>query len=319
MPRRFCGIDEAGYGPNLGPMVMASVEAIIDDENPASDGFDLWSLLPQAVSRARGPAACLWVDDSKRVYKPGGGLSRLDDALGSLMSTLAIPAPRTLGEVASSLEVSEDQAELEPWAEGVPQAWPRPSERPGPSRLVDLRGKHWRLTSIRAVMVGPRRFNEGLSRHGSKAGVHFEAFSSLLEQCWTRAGDGIPTSIRGDKHGGRHYYAAPVAAALPDAGIEIEVESPALSRYRLGGQGRQVSLGFEPRADSGDGLVALASLIAKGLREHWMAMFNGYWAGRIPGLRPTAGYPLDAARFRAQIESTAFDRGLCPDIWWRHR
>jgi hypothetical protein len=315
MLRRICGIDEAGYGPNLGPMVMASVEAILDDQAPAA-GFDLWARLPQAVCRARGPASSLWVDDSKRVYKPGGGLSRLDHALGSLMTTLAMPVPCTFDGALASLRVTGEQAELEPWAGRAPQAWPSPSKG---LRLVDLRGEGWRLTSVRAVVVGPGGFNAGLERHGSKAGVHFDAFSILLEDCWRRAGDGLPTSIRGDKHGGRHYYAGPIAAALPDAEIEVKIESPALSLYHLRGQGPRVDLSFEPRADSGDALVALASLVAKGVREHWMAMFNRFWVGRIPGLRPTAGYPLDAARFRAQIETTARDMDLSPDTWWRRR
>ena len=49
-----------------------------------------------------------------------------------------------------------------------------------------------------------------------------------------------------------------------------------------------------PRADQCDGLVALASIVSKTVRELWMDVFNEYWRGRIPGLRPTAGYPSDA-------------------------
>ena len=39
-----------------------------------------------------------------------------------------------------------------------------------------------------------------------------------------------------------------------------------------------------PRADQGDGLVALASIVSKTVRELWMDVFNAYWCRRIPGL-----------------------------------
>jgi hypothetical protein len=41
------------------------------------------------------------------------------------------------------------------------------------------------------------------------------------------------------------------------------------------------------------------------------------WAARIPGLRPTAGYPGDSARFRRAIEADCLARGLDPSLWWR--
>ena len=46
-------------------------------------------------------------------------------------------------------------------------------------------------------------------------------------------------------------------------------------------------------------------------------VFNAHWLARIPGLRPTAGYPGDSARFREAIEPACRARGLEPDSWWR--
>ena len=46
--------------------------------------------------------------------------------------------------------------------------------------------------------------------------------------------------------------------------------------------------------------------------------FNAYWCVRgFPGLRPTAGYPVDAWRFRRAIEATASAAGCDPARWWR--
>ena len=72
-----------------------------------------------------------------------------------------------------------------------------------------------------------------------------------------------------------------------------------------------------PRADQGDGLVALASIVSKTVRELWMDEFNAYWLRRIPDLRPTAGYPSDAVRFRQAIEDVALAERHDPAHWWR--
>ena len=59
---RWVGIDEAGYGPNLGPLVMTAVVA----EGPRDREPDVWGDLPSSASRAGGPPDRLWVDDSKK-------------------------------------------------------------------------------------------------------------------------------------------------------------------------------------------------------------------------------------------------------------
>ena len=101
--------------------------------------------------------------------------------------------------------------------------------------------------------------------------------------------------------------------------IDRGPEGPDLSQYTIRSGARRLDLRFQPRADGENGLVALASLISKALREHWMAAFNAYWQAVIPGLKPTAGYPVDAARFRAIIEPECQARGLELDQWWRKK
>ena len=65
--------------------------------------------------------------------------------------------------------------------------------------------------------------------------------------------------------------------------------------------------------------VALASMVAKYVREVSMELFNQYWCEHVPGLKPTKGYPVDANRFRNEIETTAAKLGLAEDDWWRSR
>src|SRR5262245_66291325 len=68
------GIDEAGYGPNLGPLVATAVALQV----PEPDA-DCWQLLAAAVRRAAGKDdGRLTVDDSKLVHAGPKGLSRLE-------------------------------------------------------------------------------------------------------------------------------------------------------------------------------------------------------------------------------------------------
>jgi hypothetical protein len=65
--------------------------------------------------------------------------------------------------------------------------------------------------------------------------------------------------------------------------------------------------------------TALASMTAKYLRELSMRAFNEFWCSRIPDLRPTAGYPKDAHRFRKAIAATQKELKIDDRTLWRNR
>lgn len=317
---RWVGIDEAGYGPNLGPLVMTAVVAEGPDDHPP----DLWRDLAGKVDRAQGDAECLWIDDSKRIYRAGNGLDRLEaGSLAALVSS-GRALPVNLTELLAGLQAgSLVEAELNRWLEpGVDPAVPREPTRPMLERTLERRpfdGAPWRIIAMRAVVVGPSQFNAALECMGSKAKAHFAAFARLLTGLWEQAADGVVTRVRADKHGGRHFYLEPLYRAIPDSWIDRGDEGAELSRYTIRLDQRRLELTLCPRADGDDGLVALASMVSKMVREHWMEAFNAYWTARIDGLRPCAGYPGDSARFREAVEPECRAMGLEPDLWWRAR
>lgn len=319
---RWVGIDEAGYGPNLGPLVMTAVIA----EGPDERTPDLWRELAPTVARAGGAADRLWVDDSKAVLKGGKGRERLDTACLAAVEAAGCQLSGAFEDLLKAIGAGGfDAVELAPWLEGATDlSWPTAAARrrlrerwPAANPLLPTEAT-WRISAVLTVVVGPARFNEALGRLGSKAQVHFTtAFGRLLQAVWERAGDGAPTVVRSDKHGGRHFYLEPLQGLFEGVWIDRGPEGPALSRYTIRGDGRTLKLSLLPRADAEDGLVALASIVSKAVRERWMDVFNAHWRARFPDLRPTAGYPVDAKRFRAAIEPECQARGLAPDLWWR--
>ena len=58
-------------------------------------------------------------------------------------------------------------------------------------------------------------------------------------------------------------------------------------------------------------------MICKYLREVCMMQFNAYWAIHVPGLIATAGYPVDAKRFFADIGPAMVRLGVKEETIWR--
>lgn len=307
---RWVGIDEAGYGPNLGPLVMTAVIAEGPDQHPPN----LWHDLPATICRAGEDPARLWVDDSKLIYHARKGRDRLQSACLAVTSAASgASSPPTLGALLQTLRAGSLQdAELHLWLDDHD---PPINGPPPPAKAFD--GAPWRITSVLTEVLGPSRFNAGLDVHSSKAKVHFSAFARLLNDVWNLSADGTPCQIRADKHGGRHFYYEPLLQTFPSAWIDRGPEGPPLSQYTIRQGQQRLHLSLLPRADSQDGLVALASIVSKTVRELWMDAFNAHWLARIPGLPPTAGYPLDARRFRQAIEPLCSSLSLPPSLWWR--
>ena len=328
---RWVGIDEAGYGPNLGPLVMTAVIAEAESELPEAGRSrgkatpDLWRDLAATVSRAGGDASRCWVDDSKALLRFRHGRERLQAACLALLEGGCPGDLDSRGGLLAAVGTDLAAAELDRWSSNGWAESPWPEEavlrfRRGwaedPFRPPD---RGWRIRAVRSVMLGPEEFNRRLARSASKAVVHFSVFRSLLEAIWELAVDGLPTRVRCDKHGGRHYYYEQLIESFPGCWIDRGPEGPALSRYQIRDETRTMGIALSPRADSRDGFVALASMVSKTLREVWMEAFNGFWIEHLPLLRPTAGYPGDSLRFRHLIEPTAKKLGLDPSLWWRAR
>ena len=161
-------------------------------------------------------------------------------------------------------------------------------------------------------------FNRVVAGSNSKATVLAAGLVALLSRTLDRLpDDGVPVTLLCDKQSGRARYKHLIEAAFPSAVVETGLESFRESRYRIGGLGRDLEARVVPEADGTSIAVALASCLAKYAREVSMRAFNAHWATLVPGIKPTAGYPVDAKRFLADIRPAMTTQGLAETAIWR--
>ena len=311
------GIDEAGYGPNLGPFVMSAVACRVADDRPPEC---LWRTLELAVRRGRVKKGDqrLHVDDSKVVYNAAKGLAGLERAAFSVFD---LPTG-SLHDLTSRL-CPDDREEL------AAEVWYRGEQAlPGFAEQGDLqtRTTHFAATCdeakvgdwvARSVVVCPRRFNRLVRHADNKGAVLAYAFIRLLTDMQPRTPEGL-LSVFVDKQGGRNTYASQIQQAVHGMVMVVE-EGAERSAYRVVGADRPIELSFQPRADGEQFCVALASMVSKYLRELFMGEFNRFWQSHLPDLAPTAGYPADAPRYFAALGPILERLEVATDDVWRCR
>lgn len=312
---RWMGTDEAGYGPNLGPLLISVTAWRVPG---VTSEVDLYDLLRDAVDRdSHVHGTRLHIADSKQVYTPAKGIGSLETSALALLSQTG-PIPRSYSQLVQRLTgVDLARTEGEPWLREGDLELPTVAALDDIERLAaQLREVCVRkgvvVESLASDMVETPRFNRECEAAGSKGVVLTRATLSLLERHWPA--DGIPTLVICDKHGGRNQYSAALSEAFDEMFITRLSESAERSAYKIrGGEVR-----FQVRAEQ-HLPTAAASILSKYLREVSMEMFNRYWIKRVPGLKPTKGYPEDAKRFRESIADTARDLGISDLILWRQR
>ena len=166
------------------------------------------------------------------------------------------------------------------------------------------------------MVIPTPRYNQLLDEWKLKSGVLATGVIALLRATLDLPGDDR-IDIAVDKLGGRQFYSPLINEAFPDGWARVVSEGPDLCEYIVYGLRREVHLRFEPRADGAHLNVALASMAAKYLREVCMMQFNNHWQAKVPGLKATAGYPVDAARFFKEIRPTMEADGIAERTVWR--
>lgn len=328
------GIDEAGYGPNLGPLVIGASMWNVPQElelDPFASQLEPQFQAKRFLGKESAPFIPL--GDSKELYQSGGSTDSLEIGVLSLFqnaqSASVVGSDElwiALLEQANCLKLqpSEHRQSL-PWYEHITQApawlwWPK---RTALAALAasGLQKLDVRFEGFQARIVDEIVFNQGLKSYGGKGKllslVSLNLVLDIVGRLDLRGIDGI--EVYCDRHGGRSKYLELLQSVFGDIFFWIEKEASNESCYRTEWQGCPLRIRFTVGGDRFPPTSA-ASMLAKWLREVSMGHFNAYWQNKVPGLKSTAGYPVDAKRFvqdlkRADLWQTSEVVPSLESIW----
>ena len=318
------GTDEAGYGPNLGPLVVAASAWRLPDADKAADRLARMAAEIGAAAGSRQPP---WAD-SKQLYKPGSGLGAIErGVLAALASTaLASSAQQASGGIPSDGAALSERLGIDNPVATAPAEWPRFMAMTIPvatsaeslaalaNSVATILPSHGiQLVAVACRLLHPTAFNALLDSGLNKSDILSKTTLELAAELRALA-PGEPAVVWCDRHGGRKSYAALVGRHFAAPLVRTLVETAASSAYEIPAAEVRIefTVGGEARVP-----VALASMTAKYVRELAMAAFNAHWTTLEPGLRPTAGYPVDARRWREAAAAILARSAIPPDTLWR--
>ena len=380
------GTDEAGYGPNLGPLVVAATAwrveatpanaAVYLETAVAGAQRDTEALWPEKIRqrgnrRASGRTMPLWAD-SKHIYRAGAGFCALEQGVLVALSLVNDPDADTFAHAGHAGHAGPVIGSPVHQTNTVPRQWPSLEAALGQigpeiadwptSDVASESGGHpsttqWallptlclphqadadaccaRAAGMRMILdalgvslvavacraIYPTQFNALLCQGLNKSDILSRTTLALAASLRTKA-NAEPALIWCDRHGGRKHYSALVAQHFGATLVQTLAETPARSAYRVPAQAKadlnqaqaanldiEFNVGGESQVP-----VAVASMTAKYVRELAMHAFNAFWSSRSPGLNPTAGYPVDALRWRCEARDAIAEAGVRDKDLWR--
>ena len=283
MKHIILGTDEAGYGPNLGPLVVS----LTAWETPSDD----MSFLFETLKKGGIP-----IGDSKKIYHGG--------SIAALETGVLVPLRSLNKNAATIVNDTKKIDRLSKTFESI------------------LHQHQITLLDMQYRSVGSEEWNQLLDRFDSKgtllSHVTLGLIAGQLEKLSLSRKNSSPVLVLCDKHGGRNHYLDLLTEFFPGEFIQTVRQCRESSVYRWISAGRQYEFRFMAKGES-HLPVALASMLSKYYRELAMVQFNAFWQSHIPDLQPTAGYPVDAKRFKQQIADVQRKLGITDESLWRKR
>ncbi len=296
----YMGIDEAGYGPLLGPYTLGAVQAdlpsLVDVFDSEED--ELAKFLRLGCSVYEPSKQLIVIDDSKELHK-GKKLRRVEAAAllvlimdGSEMPSNALELITRFGDVTEPLDeykwykdtLHRISLPLEANQNQIMKARDAISCSMSKQGVAFVRGR---------VTVAPVRALNHLFRGKKKGDAVFPLIGERIRSATANAASDC--TVRIDKQGARNIY-GDLLRPYVQGPITALQEEKRESSY-LAESTSRVLVQFALRSDAKHILVTCAGIVAKYFREVLMVAQNKWFQEQGAKFRGTAGYGLDAKRW----------------------
>jgi ribonuclease HII len=323
MPNYLIGIDEAGYGPVLGPLVVTATVFEVP-----SLKTNLWKTLRRTVADAPGKTASIAVCDSKRLYSPNKGIKPLETSVLSFVNlfTKNNGSYHDIKNFIATVTGHKQPPNSLWYANHSNISLPFEADKGKISKAAKSLAEECGIKSIKPEKVMVRivdaaEFNRRINEAHNKADLLFDIAAELLSGLRERyfSGENKARIFIG-KQGGRTYYRELLQNIFKDHAINPVRERNDCSEYEaLYDRKKTCSIKFLLDGEDAEFTIALASIFCKYTRELCMKTLNTFWQEHIPGLRPTAGYPQDGRRFINEVTPLMNKLNIKPESLIRFR
>ncbi len=315
----YAGIDEAGYGPLMGPLCVATSQWCIEGACDPLAPPDLWKKLQRAVCRTskdrRGRIA---INDSKKLKGTGAASEHPMRAIErGVLATLCTDEPRSIApttdtELFAHLGVDDPALHAAWYAGSIDLPWACDAKHlkiaTAMFRAAAVAGGITSHTlACKALDAEP--INAAAQRGMVKTSI---PWSLLIEHVQALSAKWPTTTIRvaADRQSGRMRYLDDLMRAFPREQLTIQHEDERESIYTIARDGAPLVISFTVEGETDHLPIALASMTAKYTRELWMARLNRWFAQHVQPLEPTAGYVKDGRRFLGEVRPALEAQGI---------